>query len=309
MAVIASKIHFSFLDKIALAFIGSALLLKVGAFPFYFWKPEAYEISPISAVILSIASSLSAVYVLFRIAFDVFGLNINFGWTLVFFAIFSILTGVFLALKEKNIKRILAYLAVSELGYVILGISSGFLYLNTDFGFRAIQGGLFHMVNDILDIGLLFLVIGSVIYISGKEDISSDIRGIAHSHPFLTGFFITGMLAVSGIPPMNSFASKIRIYESVFRLAPALTIIALSGSILILAVLVKIFASVFLGEPTEKNRRSVPKVAIAVMSVFAITMILIGLFPKQFISSFINPSAKALISRQNYINNVIHLCK
>ena len=306
MAAIASNIHFSFLNKIVLSFIASALLLKIGVFPFYFWKPEAYKISPIPAVVLSIISSLSALYALFRIAFDIFGLNVNFGWILVLFSILSIFAGVFLALKEKNVKGVLAYLAISELGYIILGISSGYLFPNTKFGFNAIQGGLFHIINEILDMGLLFLSIGIIAYTSKQKDISK-IRGIAHYHPIFAGFFLLGILAVSGIPPLNSFASKIMIYESIFRLNPILTVIGISGSILTLAVLVKVFASIFLGEPTE-NYRSVPRSATIVIFVFAISMILIGLFPRQFITSFISPAAKALISQQNYINAVRKPC-
>ncbi len=316
MAVIAHYLQFSFLDKIALSLIGSALLLKAGLFPFYFWKPETYKASSVPAIILFIISSLSGVYALFRIAFDVFGLNIVFGWILILFSILSIFTGVFFALKEDRVKRILAYLAVSELGYIILGISSGFLAPNADFGFRAIQGGLFHIVNDALDVSLLFLIIGVIIYISKVKNIF-EIRGLAHKKPFLSGLFLLGVLAVSGMPPLNGFASKIIIFESVFRLNPALAIAAILGSILILAVLIKVFASIFLGEPTNrlqqrldlktKNYQPVPKLAIIVISIFAMSMVLIGFFPKQFVNSFINPAAKALISRQSYINNV--LCK
>ena len=306
MAIIASYLEFSFLDKIALSFIASALLLKAGVFPFYFWKPEAYKVSPVPAVILSIISSLSAIYVLFRLAFNVFGLNVSFGWILLLFSILSIFIGVFLALKENKIKRILAYLAISELGYIILGISSGFLTLNNDFGFKAIQGGLFHMLNDLLDMTLLFLVVGSIIYVT-KSNFKNTfgIQGVAYSNPLLSGFFLLGLLAVSGMPPLNGFASKIIIYESVFRLNPALAVIGILGSVLILAVLVKIFILIFLGAPSE-NYRPVPKIIIAIISIFAVSMILIGLFPKQVITFFIKPAAKALISQRDYINSVIY---
>jgi len=307
MAIIAKNIQFSFLDKVALSFIASALILKAGIFPFYFWKPEAYNASPVPAVILSIVSSLSALYVLFRISFDVFGLNIIFGQILILFSLLSIFAGVFLALRENNLKRILSYLAISELGYVVLGVSSGFLMSNTESGFKAIEGGLFHMVNDILDVGLLFLIAGIILYISRVRN-AFEIRGFARKHPILAGFFLFGVLAISGLPPLNGFASKMMIYESVFHLSPVLTIIAILGSILVLAVLVKIFASIFLGAPSEENRdyQVIPKVVIAIVSIFIILMFSIGLFPKQFVTSFVNPAAKALISQQNYINSVIH---
>jgi len=307
MAVIGKNIQFSFLDKVALSFIASGLLLKAGIFPFYFWKPEAYNASPVPAVILSIVSSLSALYVLFRISFDVFGLNIVFGKILILFSVLSIFAGVFLALKENNLKRILAYLAISELGYVVLGVSSGFLMPNTKPGLKAIEGGLFHMVNDILDVGLLFLIAGIILYISRIRD-TFEIRGLARKYPILAGFSLFGVLAISGMPPLNGFASKIMIYESVFHLSPVLTIIAILGSILVLAVLVKIFASIFLGAPNEENRdyQVVPKVVIAVVSILVILMFSIGLFPKQFVTSFVSLAAKALISQQNYINSVIY---
>ncbi len=304
MAIIAHNLQFSFLDKIALSLISSALLLKAGFFPFYFWKPEAYKASPVPVIILSIVSSLSAIYVLFRIAFDVFGPNIVFGWILILFSILSIFTGVFFALRENRIKRILAYLAISELGYIILGISSGFLRPDTDFGFRAIQGGLFHMVNDILDMGLLFLIIGAIVYVSKTKNIFK-IRGLAHREPWLSGLFLLGVLAISGIPPLNGFASKIMIYESVFHLSPPLAIAAILGSILILAVLVKVFASIFLGKPSG-NYQPVPKLVNMVIFVFAILMVLIGFFPKQFVSSFVDPATQALINQQDYVNSLIH---
>ncbi|NCF75042.1 MAG: hypothetical protein GWO87_00965 [Xanthomonadaceae bacterium] len=299
MGIIAKVLQFSFLDKVALSLIASSLLLKAGVFPFYFWKPEAYKVSPISAILLSIISSLSAIYILFRIFLGVFGVNLIFGWILILFSIFSIFMGIFLAIKENNIKKILAYLAISELGYIILGISSGIVMLNNDFGFKAIQGGLFHMVNDILDIGLLFLIIGVVIYITKSKNVL-EIRGFGHKYPWLAGFFLLGVFAISGMPPLNGFASKIIIYESVFHLSPVLTIIGILGSILILAILIKIFAIIFLGISPEKYQ-PVPKTAMAVIFVFAILMISIGLFPGQFTSFFINPAAEALVSQQNYI--------
>ena len=317
MAIIGQKIQFSFLDKIALSFIGSALLLKVGVFPFYFWKPEAYKVSPAPAIILSILSSLSAIYVIFKIAFDVFSLNISFIIALVLLAAFSILFGNLLALAQKNLKKVIAYLAISELGYIILGISSGFLMQNSEFGFNAIKGGLFHIVNDALDVGTLSLIIGIVFYIAKTKDnaLSYDnnislpqdkVRGLAHKYPLLSISFLLVTLALSGLPPLNGFASKIIIYKSIFHLNPALTIIGILGSILTLAVLIKIFALIFLGAP-NRDYQPIPKTAMVIIFIFASFMILIGLFPMQFTNYFIDPGVKALIFKPINKNNIYHL--
>lgn len=308
MATVASSLNFLLLDKIAFILIASALLLKAGVFPFYFWKPQAYKAIPIPAIILSTTSSLSALYVLFKIVFNVFGYNLELGWVLVLISLLSIFTGVFFALKEKSLKRILAYLAISELGYAALGISAGMIMANNEFGFMAIKGGLFHMVNDILDIGFLFLIMGVVYYISQAKDILK-IRGIGHKHSFLSGLFFLGVLALSGMPPLNGFASKIIIYESIFHLNPALTILSIMGSILTLAVLIKIFAIIFLGAPANDlaSYRKTPKLAVSIIAIFAIIMLSIGLFPKEFTRTFIDKGASSLIDRQSYIDKII--CK
>ncbi len=304
MAIIAHILQSSFLDKIAFSFIASAVLLKVGAFPFYFWKPEAYNSAPASAVILSITSSLSAIYVLFRIAFDIFLPNASLGWLLVFFSLCSIFIGVILALKEKNLKRTLAYLAVSELGYIVLGISAGYLAFPLGFGFKAIEGGLFHMINDALDAGLLFLVAGLVLYAAGTDS-ASGLRGLAQRQPLLSATMFLGLLALSGMPPLNGFASKLIIFETIFHLSPLLTMLAMLGSILILAVMVKIFSSIFFGVPSG-DYRPIPKTALAVIIIISLSMIVIGLFPREFVSHFIHPAAKALVGRDAYINSIIH---
>ncbi|MEA3344541.1 MAG: proton-conducting transporter membrane subunit [Patescibacteria group bacterium] len=307
MAIIANNLDFLLLDKIALVFIISALLLKAGAFPFYFWKPQIYKATPIPAIILSMMSSLAALYVLFKIVFNVLGYNMALGWTLVLFSVISIFAGVFFALKEKSIKRILAYLAISELGYIILGISAGMIMASSEFGFMAIKGGLFHMVNDILDISFLFLIVGVIFYISKAKNIF-EIQGIGHKHPFLSGLFFFGVLAVAGMPPLNGFASKIIIYESIFHLSPVLTILGIMGSILTLAVLIKVFAMIFLGTPSDdlEKYRKIPKLAVSIIIIFAVAMLLIGLFPKEFTNAFIDKSASSLVDRQNYIRKIIH---
>ena len=303
MVALANNLDFLLLDRIALVFIAAALLLKAGAFPFYFWKPQTYKAMPISAIVLALMSSLAALYVLFKIVFNIFGYNIVLGWTLILFSILSIFVGVFFALKEKSIKRILAYLAISEVGYVILGISAGMMMANSEFGFMAIKGGLFHMVNDVLDISFLFLLVGIIFYISKAKNIF-EIRGIGHRYPFLSGLFFFGVLAVAGMPPLNGFASKIIIYESIFHLSPALTILGIMGSILTLAVLIKIFAMIFLGTPSEnfRNYKKIPKLAVSTIIIFAIIMLLIGFFPKEFTNSFIDKGASSLINRQDYIH-------
>ncbi len=173
----------------------------------------------------------------------------------------------------------------------------------TGFGFTAISGGLFHILNDTLDLGLLFLIAGAIFYITGRRDLS--IGGLAHSQPTLAVFFLIGMGAVSGLPPFNGFASKLMIYESVYYLNPLLAIIGILGSILMLAIFVKVFSAIFLGIPYDKELRKIPGSMLAMMGILALSIIFIGLFPNLVLESIITPATKALINPKNYIEAIL----
>ena len=309
MAAIASEIsiHYSFLDGAALALFAASLLLKSGSVPVHWLKLDAYQEAPASVIVLCLLSSLTSLYVLFRIAFSVFGLVLTptFGWVIVALGIGSILVGVLMALPQNNLKRLIAYVAVAEIGYVMLGIGAGLSQMPSlnGFGFAALSGGIFHIVNDILNLGLLFLVAGAIYYSTGGRDINR-MGGLAqHSHS-LTFLFLIGMLAVSGIPPLNGFASKLLIYESVFFFNPLLSVIGLLGSVLILAIFVKVFASVFLGPPTKKPSK-VPFSMILPMLVIASLILFLGLFPHLVLESLVVLASKSLINPSQWIGGVL----
>ncbi|RKY40708.1 MAG: NADH:ubiquinone oxidoreductase [Candidatus Makaraimicrobium thalassicum] len=310
MAVIAKEIilHYSFLDVVALSLLGTALLLKLGSVPIHMWKVDSLQEAPAPVSVVCIATSLVGLYLLFRIGFSVFGLVINsiLGWILVFFGILSIFIGVAMALLQNNLKRLLGYSAVAEVGYILLGAGVGLSAMPevNGFAFEALSGGIFHIVNDVLDISLLFLIAGSIYYITKKRNID-ELGGLAHDFPSLSVLFIIGMLAISGIPPFNGFASKLMIYESVFYFNPLLVILGVLGSILMLAVFVKVFACIFLGAPYEGEVEEVPGSMMFTMWVLAFFILFLGLFPQVAIDIFIAPAAEALVHPEVYIGGVL----
>ncbi len=114
-----------------------------------------------------------------------------------------------------------------------------------------------------------------------------------------------GIFAVSGLPPFNGFASKIMIYESVYFFNPLLAIIGILGSIMMLAVFVKAFYSIFLGVQPPKEKVRIPKSMMAGMGVLVLLILLIGLFPSLVVKYLISPAVDALINPQNYIGGVL----
>ncbi len=311
MAAIASEVsmNYAFLDVAALSLLVSALLLKSGTFPVHMWKPDVFQKAPVQVVTMLLTSSLVCLYVLFRITFSVFSFmntNAALGWVIVILGGLSILAGVAMALPQKNLKRLMGYTAIAETGYVMLGIGTGLIAMPnvSGFAFKALSGGIFHLINDALDLSLLFLVVGAVFYMTRGRN-AGELGGLAHRSPALTVLFVIGMLAISGMPPFNGFASKLLIYESVYYFNPLLSIAGILGSIMMLAIFVKVFASVFLGPPYRGKVRPLPRSMLAVMFILAFLILLLGLFPQLAIDSLVTPAANALIDPQLYIGGVL----
>ena len=318
IAKLASNITpatFSFIDKLALILLIAALTMKAGIAPMHMWLPDAYGRSPASISIILVGVTQASLYGVFRVCFTLYGNiiqlpEISIGWIMVILGLITMLIGVFMAMIQIDFKRLIAYGALAELGYMFLGVGTGLTVLSNPqlsfssapFALQAMKGGIFHIINDALDVGLLFLVAGAVYYAT-KESSLNNLGGIARNMKYTTIFFLIGLLAVSGIPPMNGFASKLLIYESVYQLNPILAIIAILASIMLLAIMVKVFHSAFLGPKISRfdDVREAPKSMLIAMGILASIIIFFGLFPDLIVNNLVEPAVNALINHNNYL--------
>jgi multicomponent Na+:H+ antiporter subunit D len=333
IAVIANNIQYSFLDKIALVLLIAALAMKAGIVPMHMWLPDSYGRAPAAVTLMLVAATQASLYGVIRVCFTLYGktlptlirtIAIKFdfighvdittniylvtilGIILIVFALITMLIGVFMAIKQSDFKRLIAYAAVAEIGFMVLGIGVAIASINPINGTmtiaKALQGGLFHILNDALDIGLLFLVAGAVYYAT-KERSLDALGGLARQMKYTSIFFLIGLFAVAGMPPMNGFASKLIIYESTYQLNPILAIIAILSSIMLLAVFVKVFHSAFLGPalPQFKAVKEVPKSMLLGMGIIVAFIIIFSLFPQLVLTNIIEPAANALINYTNYL--------
>ncbi|MEM2918133.1 MAG: proton-conducting transporter membrane subunit [Candidatus Altiarchaeota archaeon] len=309
IAYISSKISFSNLDKIALVLFSVSLLMKLGAIPLHFWLPDAYSQAPSAITILLVVNSQVGLYALFRICFALYGLKMNtalIGAIIIIFGLLSMFIGVTMALIQKSIKKLMAYHAISQTGYMLLSIGVGLSVLGTpameEYGITAMKGGIFHIINHALYKGLLFLTAGAIIYSTGMRNLD-NLSGLAHKMKFTTIFFMIGAAAITGLPPFNGFASKLLIYESVYRYNPILSIVAMFVSLLTLASFVKVFQSAFLGPKLKfsDNLREVPKSMLIAMLILASLIILFGIFPNLILENLVEPAVNSLINKGAYI--------
>ncbi|MCP4132973.1 MAG: NADH:ubiquinone oxidoreductase [bacterium] len=308
--------NYSLLDKIALIFMLVPLAMKAGAIPMHMWVPDSYSEAPAPITAMLVASSQASLYGLFRLSFSLFGnperrawmpTSIDFeilGWVVIILGVLSMFIGVTMALVQHDVKRLMAFHAVSQTGYMLLGVGVGIAVYGTDdggtsfevFGKLAMIGGIFHIMNHAFYKGLLFLTSGVMAKRFGTRNLNSMV-GMAHKDTFTTIAFIIGALAIAGIPPFNGFASKLLIYESVYKFSPLLSIIAMFVSVLTLASFVKVFYSAFLGPKRDDlvvDKEPVSPGMKIGMGLLCVLVILFGLFPEIIIETIVEPAVEGL---------------
>lgn len=283
---------------IALAFIVVTLLLKSGAVPMHMWLPDAYGEAPSYSVLAVAMATLISVYVLARISF-VFALN-NLSYLLILLGLLSAVVGSTMSLIQKNINRLFGYIALGEIGFIMTALGCGLALTDGILASNAVSGGLFHILNDILDLGVLFFIAGVAIHIRGSKELDK-LSGFGDNRVMVI-FFILAMFAISGLPPMNGFLSKLIIYESTFVLNPGIPVVLMVSSIIMLSSITKVFYSLFGG---KSQRIKIPFNMLVALLIIISAMLIITALPDLVLDNLIKPAADALMRTSDYATAVM----
>ncbi len=235
---------------------------KAGFVPFHIWLPEAHPAAPshVSAVMSGIMIKMG-IYGILRIMILQQEIIIWWGILLLAIGIISGFWGVVLAIAQQNLKRLLAYSSVENIGIIAMGLGLGTLGLSLKLPLVAIlgfAGGILHVLNHSFFKGLLFLGAGSVLHETGSVDLD-QLGGLGKKMPFTSFGFLIGSASISGLPPFNGFISEFLIYIAALKLFAqfvslstimGLTIIFMLPLIggLALACFTKAAGIIFLGE-------------------------------------------------------------
>ena len=190
---------------VAFAFLTVGISLKMALFPLHLWLPNAYTYAPsVATAFLAATTTKVSIYVLLRFFLTVFGYDFAFrAEPLQFFlmplALIGIVTASLVAIFQTNVKRLLAYSSVAQIGYIVLGISFGSV--------NGLTGGIVHLFNHGLTKCALFLAMGAVFYRCGTVHID-DLRGLGKSMPWTMAAFVVGGLSLIGVPLTVGFISK-----------------------------------------------------------------------------------------------------
>jgi formate hydrogenlyase subunit 3/multisubunit Na+/H+ antiporter MnhD subunit len=190
---------------------------------------------------------------------------------------FTMVLGVVLALVQDDLKRLLAYSSVSQMGYVLAGVGLG-----TYLGY---YGGFFHLLNHALFKSLLFMSVGAVVYATGLRRVS-QLGGLARRMPITATCFLVGGLAIAGFPPFNGFMSKLTVY---LALAGSglwwAVVLAILTSVLTMVALIRPAYRAFWAAPTGGAEsfdavREVPATIWVPMVILALACLLLGVMPQ-----------------------------
>ena len=240
----------------AVSLIGGALIIigfgsKAGLVPFHAWLPDAHSQSPspMSALLSGVTIKV-AVYAVARFATMASPAHAALGTYCVVLGMVTMLVGISCAFAQADLKRLLAFHSVSQMGYVIMGFGIG--------SYLGIYGGVYHLLNHTLFKSLLFLCSGALLYAHGTTRIH-ELSGKKH-HPLVAVLFFVGALAMSGLPPLNGFFSKFTIFVAAAQAHLWWAFgIALFTSFATLACLVKAGYEIFLSH--EPVAEAVPVLA------------------------------------------------
>jgi len=310
---LANAMQYSTLDIIALTLFLMSLTIKTGMVPLHMWYPDSYTVAPANITAMLVITSHACMYAVFRICFSLYGITLDattVGWIIVIIGLLTMFVGVTMAVFQTDVMRFMSYHAISQMGYMWMGVGVGLAVLGTPaldtYGRDAISGGIFHILNHAMYKPLLFMTAGALFHRTDTRDLNK-MGGLGHNMKFTLILYIIGTLSIAGIPPLNGFASKFLIYESVYQFNPVLAVVAMLVSIITLASFTKAFQSAFTGPqlPEYKDVKEVPKPMLIGMGILAAGIIFTSIFPGLIVERIVNPATDALINQAAYVNGIM----
>jgi len=278
--------------------------VKAGIIPLHIWLPAAHPVAPsnISALMSGILIK-TGIYGMARVFFDFYGaLPAWAGMLVLLVGVVSALLGVLYALMEHDLKRLLAYHSIENIGIILMGFGSALLFRSWGhpaLAAIALVAGLFHTLNHGVFKCLLFLGAGSVVSATGTRNME-EMGGLIRRMPSTALYFLIGAIAISGLPPLNGFVSEWLTYQALlagFGATPELMRVALpiAGALLALtaalaaACFVKCFGITFLALPRSAAAGGAKEAAWSMrmgMAILALACVVLGLGAGWFMPSF-----------------------
>lgn len=310
---------------LAMIFVIIGAMTKSAQFPFYIWLPDAMEApTPVSAYLHSATMVKAGIYLIARLT-PIFAVSQGWIWAVTAFGLVTLFWGSLNATKQQDLKGILAFSTVSQLGMIMsmLGIGAVSYHFQGDESqlyLAAYSAAIFHLINHATFKGALFMITGAVDHATGTRD-TRKLGGLMTIMPISFTLSIITSLSMAGVPPFNGFVSKEAFIESMIEVTHAsvfslntvgllIPIVAIVGSIFTFVYSFKFIVEIFLGDhkpdvlPNKAHEASIlMNISPAILAGLAI---LIGLFPSIVSAPLVEPAVKS-IANTNEVSASFHL--
>ncbi len=270
----------------------SGMGIEAELFPLNGWAPDAYSQapSPIGAVFGGIVVK-AGVYAMMRIIFLFFNLPDVLHFLLII-GLITLLIAEMSAMKQNQIKRMLAFSSIGQMGLVIIAFSIGTS--------ESVSAAFFQMFNHAIIKSLLFFAAGYLVFHSGSKDLK-DLEGLGYDKPITSFFFALGALAIMGLPPFSGFWSKLYVLISVADSGHLVILgLILIGSVIEAVYYLRVIAKLYTRTPVPENVRRTPVSGLIAMGILAAVIIIVGVYPS-IIVKWLVPAANNLINTGSYI--------
>jgi proton-translocating NADH-quinone oxidoreductase chain N len=285
---------------VPLVLLITGLGVEAAIFPLNAWLPDAHSSAPssISAILSGIAIEVG-LYAVVRVIFTIFGAQ-SFLLLLALLAILTLLVGEMCAFSQNNIKRMLAYSSIGQIGLILFALA-----IATSYG---VTGALFQLLSHTLSKALLFLAVGYMIYQAGSLEISA-LEGMGKRMPLTCFAFTIGAFSLVGLPPFIGFPSKFLVVRAALATKEmyfyVLIGLVLLGTVVEGAYFFRVVQVLyFKGEKPNPGSKDAPTVALVPMFVFVVLIVVVGIYPK-LVTDILDSAASELLNRLDYIRSVL----
>ncbi len=268
----------------------AAFAVKAPIFPFHTWSPDAYAEAPTSgAVLLAAVMAKLGTYGIIRFDLNLFPqATRTLGPLLLTLAVIGIIYGALVACAQRDLKRLLAYSSLAQIGFIVLGTFA----LNS----QGLTGGVLQMVNHGLIIATLFILVGWI-YERRKTWQVSGLKGLQAPAPVLAACFTVAMMASIGLPGLNGFIGEFLVLIGTFEAHRWWAVVGIVGIIVAAIYLLWAYQQVFQGEPTEEDATKTRDLGWSerlIVAPLIILIVVLGVYPKPVLDR-ITPSVNQLV--------------
>lgn len=268
-----------------LVFVVAGLAFKLGAVPFHMWIPDVYQGAPTAVtLIIGGAPKLAAFAIVIRLLVEgLLPLAIDWQQMLAVLAVGSLLIGNLAAIAQTNLKRMLAFSTIAQMGFVLIGLMSGVVNGNTNSAANAYSSAMFYMVTYVLTTLASFGVILLLARDGFESEEIADLAGLNQRSPLYAGVMAVCMLSLAGIPPLVGFYAKLAVLQALIASGQAvdigLAVFAVMMSLIGTFYYLRVIKVMYFDEPITATTVSAPAEVRVVLSLNAALILVLGLLP------------------------------